>query len=482
MENKEISVELRLVLAFALSFVILMGWRFLLPKPPAEPPQSKAPAAQAAAKPADATSAPQASATPAAQPIGEPKQAAAEQQITVESDLYQIVFSSRGGVAKSWSLRRYRDEKNNSLDVMDQDAAKQYGDPFAIWTADPALRQRLNEALFVPSATGNLKAPATLTFEYRNDHIAARKEITFNAKDYIVEVKTDVFADDKPVSHQIAWRGGFGDAHDIGMRGNQIDVFYRDPQKVSRLAPGDVKNGDMSASGMLEFAGIEDRFFTAAFLPTAGPLRVTAFRNDVTVPKESKPRQSVGMAVGSMDAPQNHMRLFVGPKDTELMATIQPRLPELVDYGWFAFVAKPLFLAMRWMHDHIVANYGWAIILLTVLINFALFPIKLKGMKSQIQLQKIQPQMKAIQEKYKQYKMKDPRKQEMQKEIMELQSKHGVNPLGGCLPMLVQIPFLYGFYKVLVVSIEMRHAPWILWIHDLSAPEQLTIRVLPIAM
>lgn len=485
MEKKELSIELRLLMAFALSFAVVMLSRYWLPKPP--PPQQKPPAQQAKTAPPQSAAAPASppetsAASNAPLPAEGTKQGTAEQEITVESDLYRIVISSRGGVVKSWALKRYRDDLNNSLDLVDQDAAREFGFPLGIWTSDESLRQELNNALFVPSATGTINTPASLTLEYSSAHIAARKEITFPGKDYIVEIKTDLWSDGKPVAHEASWRGGFGDIHDIGMRGAGVDVFYRDPQKISRLTAGDVKTGEASASGALEFTGIEDRFFTAAFLPEGGPLRATAFRQDVTVAGQAKKRPSVGMAVGSLDSPQDRLRLFVGPKDTDLLASIQPHLPELVDYGWFAFVAKPLFIAMRWIHDHGVSNYGWAIIILTVFINFALFPLKIKSLRSTMKMQKIQPQIRSIQEKYKQYKMNDPRKQEMNKEMMALYKEHGVNPVGGCLPMLIQMPFLYGFYKVLVVSIEMRHAPWIWWIHDLSAPEHLPIKVLPLTM
>ena len=152
-----------------------------------------------------------------------------------------------------------------------------------------------------------------------------------------------------------------------------------------------------------------------------------------------------------------------------------------MDYGWFAVVAKPLFVALRWIYEHVVSNYGWAIILLTVFINMVLFPLKISSLRSSMKMQKLQPQLKAIQEKYKHLKMKDPRRNQMSQETMELYKKHGVNPLGACLPMLLQIPFLYGFYKVLIVSIEMRHAPWISWwVPDLSAPEPDLVRWLPI--
>ena len=490
MADKEISIELRLVAAFALSFVILLGSRYFLakygPATPAKPPakQITNSASARSTTPPATPSNPATAAQTAPAPAADTKVGTAEQQITVENDLYRVVFSTKGAVVKNWFLKGYRDEKNNALDLVDQAAAQQFGDPLAIWTSDPDLRNQLTGALFVASpASNSIQAPATLTFEYNDGRITARKEIAFHEKDYLVEIKTDVWNGGKAVSHQVAWRGGFGDVHDIGIRGNVVDVFYRDPEKIKRLTASDVKTGEATASGQFDFAGIEDRFFTASFLPQAGPLTVLAFRQDVASsdPKQ-KPRPSVGMAVGSLDSPQNRLRLYVGPKQADVLATIAPRLPEVIDYGWFALVAKPLFIALRWIYEHVVSNYGWAIILLTVFINFALFPLKLKSLRSTMKMQKIQPQMKAIQDKYKQYKATDPRKGQMNQEMMELYKKHGVNPLGGCLPMLIQLPFLYGFYRVLMASIEMRHAPFFWWINDLSAPESISIRVLPLLL
>jgi YidC/Oxa1 family membrane protein insertase len=133
------------------------------------------------------------------------------------------------------------------------------------------------------------------------------------------------------------------------------------------------------------------------------------------------------------------------------------------------------------MNDHWVHNYGWAIILLTVFINIALFPLKLTNLKSMRKMQMLQPEMAKITEKYKGISMSDPRAAQKQQETMDLYKKHGVNPMGGCLPLLIQMPFLWAFYKVLAVTIEMRHADW-LWIGDLSQPEHFALRVLPLIM
>ena len=179
--------------------------------------------------------------------------------------------------------------------------------------------------------------------------------------------------------------------------------------------------------------------------------------------------------------------MFVGPKNLDVLRAEKPPLDALVDFGWFAFVAKPLFLGLRFIYEHWVHNYGWAIVLLTLFINLALFPLKLKGIRSAQEMQRIGPLVKSIQEKYKHLKFNDPRKARMNEEMMKLYKEHNVNPLGGCLPMALQMPFLYGFYQVLQLPIELRHAPWIFWIKDLSAPDKfhpfgLPLPILPTVM
>ncbi|MBI4463042.1 MAG: membrane protein insertase YidC, partial [Acidobacteria bacterium] len=196
-----------------------------------------------------------------------------------------------------------------------------------------------------------------------------------------------------------------------------------------------------------------------------------------------KPQPVAHLAVGwTSEAPA---QLFVGPKRLDVLEQIRPAgtpgaLDELVDFGTFAFIAKPIFFGMRWIHEHLAPNYGWAIVLLTIVINTALFPLQWKSRVSAWRMQKIAPQMRAIQEKYKKYRFNDPRKQQMQQELMGLYREHGVNPLGGCFPLLLQLPFFYAFYKVLVIAIELRHAPWFGWIHDLSARDPYYI--LPVVM
>jgi YidC/Oxa1 family membrane protein insertase len=215
-------------------------------------------------------------------------------------------------------------------------------------------------------------------------------------------------------------------------------------------------------------------------LPAEGnALEVRTYSDDVTLPHEEKPAAYAGVGVAS--GPQNDLSLFVGPKDIDILRQVNPKLGTIIDWGFFGVIAKPLFLSLNWVRDHWTSNYGWAIIVVTLIINLALFPLRLTSLKSARKMQKLQPQIQAINARYKNISMRDPKKAEQNQEVMALYKKEGVNPVGGCLPMIIQLPFLYAFYRVLSIAIELRHAPW-LWVKDLSGPEMLPIHMLPIIL
>ncbi len=151
----------------------------------------------------------------------------------------------------------------------------------------------------------------------------------------------------------------------------------------------------------------------------------------------------------------------------------------LVDFGWWGIIAKPLFVWLKWTFHHVVANWGWAIVIQTLIISILLLPLRVTQMKSMLKMQKVAPQIKSIQEKYKKYSLRDPRKAAMNEEISALYKSEGVNPAGGCLPMLIQMPFLFAYYRMLSNALDLRHAHW-LWVHDLSAAD--AYYALPILM
>jgi YidC/Oxa1 family membrane protein insertase len=179
--------------------------------------------------------------------------------------------------------------------------------------------------------------------------------------------------------------------------------------------------------------------------------------------------------------------MYVGPKELAVLDVVQvpaikndsPDLRGIVDFGWWGILSRPLFLWLKWTYKHVVPNWGWAIVVQTLVITIALLPLRITQMKSMLKMQRIQPQIKSIQEKYKKYSLRDPRKAAMNEEISALYKKEGVNPAGGCLPMLIQLPFLWAYYQMLRIALDLRHAHW-LWIHDLSAADPLYL--LPIFM
>jgi YidC/Oxa1 family membrane protein insertase len=240
------------------------------------------------------------------------------------------------------------------------------------------------------------------------------------------------------------------------------------------------KDGPVDFTGNYSFAGLDDRFFAFVLLPqdnTSTQVRVV--KDDVPAAPGGKEEMRAGVLVGGDSL--NRFEMFVGPKDVDLLRKVDPKLQQLIDWGWFGIIAKPIFLALHWLNDNWLHNYGWSIVVITIIINLLLLPLRFTSMKSQRKMQKLQPQIAAINAKYKGLSLRDPKKAEQNAEIMELYKKEGANPMSGCLPMFIQLPILYAFYKVLTVTIELRGAHW-LWVTDLSQAELLPIHILPIVM
>ena len=477
----------RVLVAFALSFLILILWRVMFVKPQPEP--AKSANATHAVKPqaesrtaAPAVAVPSAASNIAPAPKIPVAQASRAQDVTVENALYKVTFSTQGAVVKSWILKKYRDSNGKSLDLVDPAASQQVGYPMSISTADAALSQKLNQALFVVKPPSQaLSAPATLDFVYSDGTVQAEKKFSFDSS-YMVRASVSVAQDQRYVPVRVAWRGGFGD-HSQGEASEiaHSKVVYEADGDLNTIAQHKIE-AEKVVQGPLSFGGLEDAYFAGIFFAGTADDTFTAGQTAWTPQnwKEKKPPQALYAELGSSQPKPLDFQLFVAPKDLDVLSSTTPSLAGLVDFGWFSMIAKPLFLAMRYVYDHWVHNYGWAIVILTFIINMALFPLKLKSIRSAQEMQRIAPHVKAIQDRYKQYKFNDPRKQRMNQEIMSLYSEHGVSPLGGCWPMLLQLPILYGLYEMLEVPIEFRHAPWILWIKDLSMPDNSHIMGLPI--
>lgn len=479
--------EKRVIIAFALSFVMLLIWRVLFVKAPPPLPKSSSAAHATAQQAPGAKGSPESAAKPEAPkvpappkiPVVEGQQA---QDITVENGFYRITFSTRGGVVKSWVLTKYKDAVGKPLDVVNSAACKQLGFPMSVRTSDPTLNQTVNQALYVAQPSANtLQAPATLQFTYNDGHVQVQKEFTFGS-DYEVRASVSVAQDGHYVPVQVEWAGGFGD-HGLPIQTHigQTMVAYDKDGKLETTAQSKVKD-ELRQAGPLEFAGLEDRYFAGIYFPGSHGQDFRAGQESWTPEnwKEKEAPKAAFAELGSSLAQPVSFRLFIAPKSLDVLKATNPPLTDLVDFGWFSIIAKPLYLALHYIYDHWVHNYGWAIVILTVILNMALFPLKLKSIRSAQEMQRIAPLVKSIQDRYKQYKFNDPRKARMNQEVMKLYQEHGINPLGGCLPMLPQLPILYGFYESLETPFAFRQAPWILWIKDLSMPDPSHILGLPI--
>ena len=491
------------MLVFALTFLIIMLFQPLLkkygPQPPAPKPEASQPQnpptaqPQAQAPPAAGMAAPSRSSTSkgaAAAPAT--KQASGESETVIENDLYRIVFTNRGGQVKSWVLKKYKDKPDgNPLELVNKVAAEKYGYPLSLWLYDESLRAKVNSALYVATST-NSQAPAEVTFEYSDADLTVHKSYKFDHS-YVVEVETSVQSKGAAVQAFPMWPAGFGDQTN-GPSYAASQTAYQYDNKVERLAIKKISSGG-TLPGPLHWAGIEDQYFAAVFIPQ-DPLNaaLVTLRNTIEIPHDASDRNNkqmdkvevLGTAVGNLKGPTSD-RLYVGPKALEDLEKVQvpgitgaePDLRAIVDFGWLGLIARPLFLWLKWTHDHVVRNWGWAIVIQTLIINLALLPLRLSQMKSMLKMQRVAPQIKAIQEKYKKYSLRDPRKAEMNQEVSALYKKEGVNPAGGCLPLIIQMPFLFAYYRMLGVAIDLRHAPWG-WVKDLSSPDPFYI--LPIAI
>ena len=479
MQSKELTMETRLLLAFLLVGIVLVAWNYIY-KPPEPPVTAPTKSAQPVAEPKAEAPKP-APAPPPAQAAEMPGQVQASQaeEFNIETDYYRVRFSNQGAVVRSWILKQYKDGQGQPLDLVNSKALQKIAAPFAIAFRNQNPGSDPNNGLFqVQRSSDGLG----VTFEYSDGRTATKKTFQFMPKSYLVQITSQVVSNGVLLPHDLIWRGGFGDQTVVNPASVEDTVYYDEPNsKLTQNAVKTADKGPVTTSGQYTFAGIEDSYFAAVFLPaTSGGLELTTYSD--SVPNQAgTDEKRVGAGVGGSGL--NSFNAFVGPKDDDILKSVNPKLAQLIDWGrWFGFIAKPLFLILTWTAKHVTGqNFGWAIIVVTVAINMVLFPLRFSSMKSSKKMQALQPQIQAINAKYKDLPMRDPRKQEQQAEMMELYKKNGVNPVGGCVPMLIQLPFLYGFYTVLRVAIEMRGASW-LWVHDLSQPETLPIRVLPILM
>jgi YidC/Oxa1 family membrane protein insertase len=343
---------------------------------------------------------------------------------------------------------------------------------------DAQMENAANTGLYkVSGDANNLTAPAELIFTWSDGHLEITKTFHFDHS-YVVNIDTTSKYNGTPVLAGLAWRGGFGDLTVTNPAPVEtVFTFFSENGKVKTFAYKKLDGADKWGStwdGGKTYAGIEDRYFAATFLPPSDslstPVETRYWKTYHPIQLDGQEKAEAVPEVAAATAAQPMvMRAYIGPKDYDDLKAMRPPLNALVEFGWLEFIADPLFHGLKWLHKYI-PNWGWDIVVLTLVINMLLFPLRISSYKTSLKMQRVGPEIKQIQERYKKYKMNDPRKAEMNKEVMAVYSREGINPVGGCLPMMLQMPIWFGLNTALRYAIELRHANW-LWVRDLASKD-----------
>ena len=494
-------MERRVLLALALSVLVLLLYQSLVAPPPpplpsietapagdmsvASPADPAEPPSASAARPAVAAAAPEPVAplaAPAAMPVVADD---AEREIPVESDLVQALFRNRGAVLAGWRMVQHVDQETGEpIDLVPGDLPESEEAPFTLVFDDPALTARARDALFRASAAGlTLRgAEETLTFDYEDSAgLRIRKTFRFDpaANGYVVHFGVEASLAGQPLTPAIAWGPAIG-----GIESSQSGIaFLSGPRglllgrvlEAGALAPEDVWRPEASDvaerptyGGQFSFAGVDNHYFLAAALMANGEAEV-AYRSVPLPPRvpDGSPRELIAFTLRVPEAALADLPFFLGPKVFESLESAHPALVQAVDFGWLGWLVVPLHRSLTWIHGY-VGNWGWSIIVLTVLVNIIILPLRHKSVVSMRKMQELQPEMKAIQERYAHLKATDPDKGKMNQEIMQLYRDRGANPVSGCLPMVLTFPVLFAFFSLLRAAVEIRGEPFIGWITDLT--------------
>ena len=464
----------RAFLAIVLSFLILIGYQYFFVKPvppqPQAPPQAQQqsvdPAGKAATGPAPVATIAQADARPAV--AADP----AARDITVDTPLYTAVINEQGGGLKSFVLKNYRNTMDKDSGPMQLILGKSASELPALFSLDNAAGTALSTFKADKSAltlagqgeSGVLTMTAQLA-----DGLRIVRTLTFRGDSYLIGMDYKVH---NPTDKAVQVSPALALANEpFGHASETSKYLFAGPAayvngKLVETKPKKLTEGPVVLQGQVSWTGYVDNYFMAAAAPAPGN------GHSVTVQGSEQHVRTV-ISEGIQTIPANDAKtfaykLYFGPKKLQVLQSVGSDLAKAVDFGWFDVLAKPMLWLLNFIHQF-SGNYGVAIILLTVLIKLVFWPVTQKGMKSMKNMQKLQPKIAKLRERFKY----DPAK--MNQEMMGLYKTYKVNPVGGCLPMLIQIPFFFALYRVLMAAIELRHAPFMLWINDLSAPDRLWI-------
>lgn len=439
-------MEKRALIALGLSFVILLAYQFLFVPPEQKkgPEQPKA-VEQKQTVPSNETS--------PASPFGvvtvqKQETPSVGKLITVENELYSAVFSSKGATVQSYELKRYRDVGGKNVVLLRRPGIVS---PMSIGSReDLELTEMPFQALGQDLKIDSTKPSGSIVFLYADSGISVKRTYTFFSNSYRIDIRDEVAG---MQDYWISLGSDFGLYDRKDTSSHVGPVILKDTDRIE-FSLSQLNETKSYAQG-LKWIAQEDKYFFASLVPITPVEEAKIWKRNDSVISAFRGKEGT-----------NSFILYAGPKEYDSLKALNVGLEHIVDFGFFSIIALPLFWVLKLFYQ-LLGNYGWAIVLLTIMVRIPFIPLVNKSQQSMKKMQDIQPRMAEIREKYK----KDPQK--MQQEMMQLYKTHKVNPLGGCLPILLQIPVFFALYKILLIAIELRHAPFMLWIQDLSAPDTL---------
>lgn len=461
-------MEKRLLVAIVLSFLVLLLYQLLFvkkrpqPEVPPEPVREEKVVKREAALPPSEI-------LPKKKIIQEekaiqPVSGETEKQILIETSLYQAVLSNRGGVLKSWKLKEHKDEENNDLELVSNLSTEIDSFPFSLRTEDPSFDDLINSVLYQPSVT-KLELQGgrggDIRFEYadgRGNFI--EKVFAFQDGQYDFDIQISVKKNRQEIEPRILWGPSFSNPSLEQQKqrfGVRTGIAVKTSDKVYRNDERKFKP-ELREFSYAEWAAYEDNYFTAFFL-------ISPQKHNVEFVREGK--EETPLYYLSVNSPQ---KAYIGPKEIDRLTEFGYAAKKLIKFGFFGFIAEILLKGMKFIHKGI-PNWGVCIIIMTLIVKILFFPLTYSSTRSMAKMQELQPKIKALRAKYKKAKQDIAQRRKMNEEMMKLYKEQGINPAGGCLPMLIQLPVFWGFFRLLMVAIEFRHSPFAFWIKDLSVKD-----------
>jgi len=464
-------MEKRLIIAIVLSILVLVLWQALMVKKPEsgqriEPVPPTETSEQAALEKKPPVSPEKEQPAPASIPAEDLQAVAsgAEEKVVIDTSLYRAEWSNKGGVLLSWRLKKHKNDKKEDLELVPQKAFETGKFPFALQTEEAAVSDAANAAFYktiAASTTLQDGQKGEVKFEYSDGkNLRIEKTFVLTGGTYDVGIEVHAWKGGLEVEPGLLWGPGIGNPSPAEMKqrfSSSTGAAVLVSGRVYRLDERKYKP-EQNSFNFADWAAYEENYFAALFvLPPQKGIAV--------LQKEIK--ENTASFYLAVRRPQ---RAFIGPKDFDALKAYGHDAKKIINFGFFGAIAEILLVSIKYIHKW-VPNWGIAIIIMTFIIKIIFFPLTYSSMKSMAKMQELQPKIKALRAKYKKAKQDIEQRRQMNEEMMRLYKEHGVNPAGGCLPLLIQLPVFWGVFRMLVVAVEFRHSPFGLWIKDLSVKD-----------